>query len=159
MNQILLFMDFDGVVHPESCSSAQLFCCLPLIEMVLLRHPRVEIVISSSWREHHGLQELQGHFSPALRERVGGSTPIYRQDPCEPAQCHVREIECRSWLQANRPGALWLALDDNPRLFRKGCPNLLSIDGRVGFTAADALRLDARLQPMKPVLQQAGGLQ
>ena len=39
---------------------------------------------------------------------------------------------------------------------RKGCPNLLSIDGRVGFTEADALRLDAWLQPMQPVLQQAG---
>jgi len=158
MNPVL-FLDFDGVVHPESCSSAQLFCGLPLIEEVLLRYPRVEIVISSSWREHHGLQELQGHFSPALRDRVVGCTPIYRQDPCEPAQRHVREIECTSWLRAHRPDAQWLALDDNPRLFRKGCQNLLSIDGRVCFTAADALRLDARLQPMQPVLQQAGGLQ
>lgn len=155
MNPIL-FLDFDGVTHPEACTAAQLFCGLPLIEVVLLRHPGVEIVISSSWREHRGLQELQGHFSPALLDRVVGCTPIYRQDPCEPAQRHVREIECRSWLQAHRPDAMWLALDDNPRLFRKGCPNLLSIDGRVGFTAADALRLDARLQPMQPVLQQAG---
>ncbi len=158
MNPIL-FLDFDGVTHPEACTAAQLFCGLPLIEEVLLRHPRVEIVISSSWREHRGLQELQGHFSPALRERVVGCTPVYRQDPCEPAQRYVREIECTSWLQSNRPSALWLALDDNPRLFRKGCPNLLAIDGRVSFTAADALRLDARLQPMQPVLQQAGGLQ
>ncbi len=158
MNPVL-FLDFDGVTHPEACSAAQLFCCLPLIEEVLLRHSRVDAVISSSWREHHSLQELQGHFSPALRDRVVGCTPICRQDPCEPAQRHVREIECTSWLRAHRPDAQWLALDDNPRLFRKGCQNLLSIDGRVGFTAADALRLDARLQPMQPVLQQAGGLQ
>lgn len=46
----VLFLDFDGVTHPEVCTAEQLFCCLPLIEEVLRRRPGVDIVISSSWR-------------------------------------------------------------------------------------------------------------
>lgn len=71
MNPIL-FLDFDGVTHPEVCTAPELFTCLPLIEAVLLRHSHVCIVISSAWREHHGLEDLQtrsvrtGH---ALRAR------------------------------------------------------------------------------------------
>lgn len=152
----ILFLDFDGVTHPEGCRAADLFCRLPLIESVLLRHPHVQIVVSSSWRETRPLEELRQRFRPELRERVVGCTPLARQDPCEPAMRHVRETECRAWLRAHRPDAPWIALDDNPLLFQQGCPNLLAIDGRVGFTEADALRMDARLQPMQPVLQQGG---
>ncbi len=155
MNQIL-FLDFDGVTHPEGCRTADLFCRLPLIESVLLRYPHVQIVISSSWRETQPLEELRQRFRLELRERVVGCTPLARQDPCEPAMRHVREIECRAWLQMHRPDAPWIALDDNPLLFQHDCPNLLAIDGRVGFTEVDSLRLDARLQPMQPVLQQGG---
>lgn len=155
MNPIL-FLDFDGVTHPEGCRTADLFCRLPLIEGVLLRHPHVQIVVSSSWRKNRPLEELRQRFRLELRERVVGCTPLARQDPCEPAMGYVREIECLTWLQAHRQDVQWVALDDNPLLFQKDCPNLLAIDGRVGFTEVDALRLDARLQPMQPVLQQGG---
>lgn len=155
MNQIL-FLDFDGVTHPEGCRTADLFCRLPLIEDVLLRHPSVLMVISSSWRAFRPLEKLRQRFRLDLRDRVVGCTPLASQDPCGPALHHVREIECMTWLQTHLPDAQWIALDDNSLLFQKGCPNLLAIDGRLGFTATDAIRLDARLQPMHPVMQQGG---
>lgn len=163
----VLFLDFDGVAHPEVCTAEQLFCCLPVLEEVLRRRPGVDIVISSAWREHHSLQELQGHFSPELRGRVVGCTPLYKQDKCEPAQRYVREIECRTWLQTHRPQVLeigaWLAVDDNPWLFSPGCPHLLMTAHWRGFAPADAefleRRLDEVLQQMQQLLQQNAGLQ
>ncbi len=149
----VLFLDFDGVAHPDVCSAEQLFCCLPLIEEVLLRHTHVDIVVSSSWREHHPLAELQERFSPALRWRVVGFTPLYKQDKCEPAQRYVREIECRSWLQMHRPQVLeigaWVALDDNPWLFSPGCPHLLMTAHWRGFAPIDAEALALRLQGLQ----------
>ncbi len=149
MNPIL-FLDFDGVTHPEGCSAERLFCCLPLIEEVLRRRPGVDIVISSSWRATRSLAELQKRFSLELRDRVVGCTPLYKQDKCEPAQRHVREIECRTWLRVHRPQVLelgaWLAVDDNPWLFSPGCPHLLMTAHWRGFGPADAELLQQRLE-------------
>ncbi len=147
MNPIL-FLDFDGVTHPEVCTAPELFTCLPLIEDVLLRHSHVHIVISSAWREHHCLADLRQRFRPELREWVVGCTPLARQDPCEPAMRYVREIECRAWLAVHRPDALWLAIDDAPWLFSPDCSNLLLMNHKLGFTAADAERLDVWLSTM-----------
>ena len=146
----ILFLDFDGVTHPEVCAASELFNCLPRIEEVLLRHSQVEIVISSAWREYHPIAELQQHFCPQLRPRVVGCTPLQRQSPCEPAMHHVREIECRAWLTANRPNATWLAIDDAPWLFSPRCANLLLTNHAVGFTTDDAVLLDRRLSLMLP---------
>lgn len=141
----ILFLDFDGVTHPEVCTAPELFNCLPRIEEVLLRHPLVDIVISSAWREYHPLAELQQHFCPQLRPRVVGCTPLQRQASCEPAMHHVREVECRAWLTTNRPDAAWLAIDDAPWRFSPRCANLLLTNHAQGFTDEDALRLDERL--------------
>lgn len=59
--------------------------------------------------------------------------------------CHVREIECRAWLTANRPDAAWLAIDDAPWLFSPRCANLLLTNHALGFTTDDAVLLDKRL--------------
>lgn len=141
----ILFLDFDGVTHPEVCTAPELFNCLPRIEEVLLRHPLVDIVISSAWREYHPLVELQQRFCPQLRARVVGCTPLQRQASCMQAMHHVREVECRAWLAANRPDAAWLAIDDAPWLFAPRCANLLLTNHAQGFTDEDALRLDERL--------------
>jgi hypothetical protein len=37
--------------------------------------PEVEIVISSSWRETHFLEDLKANFSASLRGRIIGVTP------------------------------------------------------------------------------------
>ena len=55
---MIVFLDFDGVLHPEfdpddperPKQNSDLFCRLPLIEAVLREFSQVEIVISSAWR-------------------------------------------------------------------------------------------------------------
>ena len=49
---VVLFLDFDGVTHPEPCTQQEEFCTLHMIEGVVREFAELEIVISSSWREH-----------------------------------------------------------------------------------------------------------
>lgn len=144
---MILFLDFDGVLHPDPCRERQLFCRIRLFEDVMLEFPAVEIVISSSWRfdykhehEHECVVQLRKHFSFEIAARIVGVTPDQRSGDQDSAPVGLRDYlrhwECVSWLSRNRPpGTPWLALDDRPALFRPDCENLMIIeDGRVGFT-------------------------
>lgn len=142
----IVFLDFDGVTHPEVCKGEQLFTCLPLIEDVLRNHPLVDVVISSSWREHHPLNELREFFAPDMRQRLLGSTPVTPRNEAEPAAPYVRQTECETWLTTHRPGHPWIAIDDVPWLFAPGRPNLLLTHHRVGFTPANAAHLQSILE-------------
>ena len=55
-----LFLDFDGVLHPqydgEPTPKEVCFCHLPRFEAVMRRHPGVQIVISSTWRQQFGMR-------------------------------------------------------------------------------------------------------
>lgn len=149
MKATILFLDFDGVTHPEMCSATELFMCLPTIEDVLRRHQGVEVVISSSWRVHHPLEELRGYFSPDIKQRVIDCTPILPRNEVEPAATRVRQRECLTWLDAKRPGRPWLAIDDVPWLFEAGCPNLILTFHRTGFSPTDATHLQSALEGHK----------
>lgn len=46
----ILFLDFDGVLHPEHCHESKHFCCLPVLEDALRQAPEWQVVISSTWR-------------------------------------------------------------------------------------------------------------
>ena len=142
----IVFLDFDGVTHPEFCRTEKLFTCLPLVEAVLRRHLPVEIVISSAWRTYHPLSELRGFFAPDMHQRVLGSTPVTAKNESMPAAPHVRQTECETWLTTHRPGHPWIAIDDVPWLFVPGCPNLLLTNHRVGFTQLNADQLNSVLE-------------
>jgi hypothetical protein len=60
---LILFLDVDGVLHPEGPSREPKFCRLPLLEEWLRGRPGVEVVISSSWREVHPFEELVSFFA------------------------------------------------------------------------------------------------
>jgi hypothetical protein len=64
MSACIIMLDFDGVTHPDNFFDANFFCRLPLIEEVLRKFPSVKIVISSSWREHHSLDDI--YLAPRL---------------------------------------------------------------------------------------------
>lgn len=139
----VLFLDFDGVTHPEGISSAPLFGRLPAIESVLRRHPTVRVVISSSWRLARPLDALQKLFSPSIAPRVIGKTPCI-----EDGQSFTRHRECLSWLSLNATvWTPWVALDDQPWLFRPSCPQLITVpwEGQ-GIEVDQLIELDARLR-------------
>lgn len=130
----VLFLDFDGVTHPQPCFHENVFCRLHLIESVLRERELrdVQIVISSSWRQIHSLDDMREFFSQDIQGRVVGVTP----DIWDPAlsQVFVREHECQAWMQTNRPpGTAWLAIDDRALWFQPNCPNLFLTDTMQGF--------------------------
>ena len=130
----VLFLDFDGVAHPELPDADDLFGQLLLIEGVLREFPSVEIVISSSWRLHHDLADLRSNFSFDIAPRVIDVTPLpwTDRDGVKPPGRRQREIE--AWLEANRPGGVpWLAIDDRPEWFDADCPNLFLTNSLRGF--------------------------
>ena len=131
---MILFLDFDGVTHAEPCFQENVFCRLPLIESILRERELrdIQIVISSSWREHHSLDDMREFFSQDIQGRVVGVTPDI-WDPALP-QAFVREHECLKWLAENRPtGERWLAIDDRPLWFQANCQNLFLTDTMQGF--------------------------
>ena len=135
----ILFLDFDGVTHPDPCRKEEFFGQLPLIENVLREYRQVEIVISSSWRYDHSLPELQAYFSSDMRARVIDVTPtVARTDdegwiPRHLLQ-HHREWECRKWMRQHHPlDATWLAIDDIADWFLPDCANLLTTQSGCGF--------------------------
>ena len=145
---MIVFLDFDGVVHPEGLASHDdLFVRLPLIEEVLREFPAVEIVISSSWRLEYdnpkqALTGLQQHFSADIAKRVVGVTPNHREmdDKSSPdgLSRFERHWECEAWMRTHRlPGTRWMAMDDRQDIFRPFSAHLMTFDKRVGFTESD----------------------
>lgn len=150
---MILFLDFDGVLHPErpghKASDERLFCHLPLLEAWLCERPGVDIVISSSWREAHPLDEMRGLFSEDVHDRIVGTTPILKRDAWEqydgepPPTRFERELEVVRWLkESGEPWRPWAALDDQASLYRPLSKNLVLCDGRVGLTERELDQVD-----------------
>ena len=138
----VLFLDFDGVTHPELGLKVDEFSLLPMIEDVLREHPGVDVVISSSWRTEYSLFELRQFFADDIAARVVGVTPSNMKPTQDwlPGRsgAHEREQECESWMRNNRPWSTpWVAIDDRPHWFRPECSDLLVTSSRVGFQESD----------------------
>ena len=86
---VILFLDFDGVLHPCGCATKDYLCALPRLVNFLQepQHAHIEIVITSAWRTNDSfengvfkfalrpLEELRQHFPEDIRHRVIGMTP------------------------------------------------------------------------------------
>jgi hypothetical protein len=117
---MILFLDFDGVMHP--IDQHNLFCREEHLARVLRKFPDVEIVISSSWRLTHSLQNMQSFFLTDMRSRVIGVTPIIDIEGSVNCGC-TRFLEIQKYLaDTGNQHRNWVALDDDASLFPFGCP-------------------------------------
>jgi hypothetical protein len=138
-----VFLDFDGTVHPEVCTEAELFVDLPRLEAVVRAFQDVRIVISSSWRLHRTLDEMSALFSDDIRPRILGETPVFGDGSSMP-QGHRRR-EALAFLDARGLDRdRWVALDDMAQLWEP-------LDRRIivcanGFVAEEESRLRNRLE-------------
>jgi hypothetical protein len=133
----LLFLDFDGVLHPLRSGEAGRFVCMPAFEAWARAHPAIEIVISSTRRQIFPFETIRRFFSSDIRGRIIGVTPIVVVE----AE-YKRHREIGIWLHKNqRDAAPWLALDDSEDRFPPGCPNLVLCDPARGFDEETAERL------------------
>lgn len=119
---MLVFLDFDGVLHhffPLSSSGDeenQLFYYLPKFEEVARQHD-FDIVISSTWRVKKNLEDIKAIFSPDIAERIVGVTP-FLDGSHSPGG---REKEVLAYLEkTGQMGRPWVGVDDFPSLYSKG---------------------------------------
>ncbi|CAN7379902.1 HAD domain-containing protein [Variovorax sp. LjRoot178] len=151
---MILFLDFDGVLHPEGeghlPNDGTDFCFLPRLEALLREFPHVRIVISSMWRERYSLDELRTFFSPDIGARIIGTTPPPRRDNAGYAHAR-REGEICDWLAAN--GSVdqpWVALDDAEWQFDRHIDRLVACGSFVGFDDDAERALHAHFEAVRP---------
>ncbi|WP_050479101.1 HAD domain-containing protein [Herbaspirillum rhizosphaerae] len=138
---MILFLDFDGVLHPVS-REAGTFAHLIHFECVIRDFPGVDIVISSAWRENHSLEELQAFFTSDLRQRIIDVTPVLSHLSHQ----YLRQAEIMLWLrEAGREYEGWIAIDDSDWLFAPACRNLILVDTDIGFDSIAEKNLRAKL--------------
>jgi hypothetical protein len=145
---MILFLDFDGVLHPEPCyEQRKLFCFLNSLERVLLDFPHVKIVISSTWRESRSLEMLRNFFIPEIQQRIVGVTPNWRDhEELLSVIGYQRQTEIEAWIRASgEPWLKWVAIDDKGFLFRPFLPNLVQTRSDTGFDEIAEKKLRSQL--------------
>lgn len=120
----VLFLDFDGVLHPNEVYLArgrnvelradghELFEQADLLVQLLEPHPLIQIVLSTSWV--FGLKcfdEVKGRLPKALQDRVVGAT-------WHSSMSHYQWLSMTRYEQImtyvlSRPLLDWIAIDDN----------------------------------------------
>lgn len=145
---MILFLDIDGVLHPDPAPEDKVFSCRHLLWEILRTCPDLQVVISSDWRLKHSLADLAQWITAGsteiLQNRFVGTTPVFSE------LRHTyrgREQECRAWLeQSHRADERWFALDDVASNFEFGAPQLILVDYRTGLTDATVQKALAKLR-------------
>ncbi|HXV60622.1 MAG TPA: HAD domain-containing protein [Vicinamibacteria bacterium] len=138
---MIVFLDLDGVLRRENAPKYRLEA--PLVarfEDLLYELPEIEVVISSTWRDTFGIQELRGLFSADVRLRIVAKTrtiPGLNEYP--------RQAEAEAWLREHAPDAPWIAVDHRPDLWRPGAP-VVACDPSEGLTDTACSRLRAHIR-------------
>lgn len=83
-NTYTLFLDFDGVLHPDAVylrrqgptikGEGTLFMWAPILAQLLDNYPMVSLVLSTSWVRHLGYKRTLGYLPRDLQSRVIGAT-------------------------------------------------------------------------------------
>ncbi len=128
----VLFLDFDGVLHPTIHGSA-LFSQVNLLEKAL-ENQVCQIVISSSWRFNMEIESIRGHFSKSIRNHILGVTG----EAYIGSYARFHEIHCYVETHGVED---WRALDDAYWEFPKDCGNLIRCNPNTGITEIEIKHL------------------
>lgn len=121
----VLFLDFDGVLHPTSHGTA-LFSQVDLLEQAL-ENEACQIVISSSWRFHVEIEDIKKYFSRSIRDQILGVTG----EAYIGSYARFHEINYYAETHGIED---WRALDDAFWEFPKDCGNLIRCNPNTGIT-------------------------
>jgi hypothetical protein len=126
-SQRIIYLDFDGVLHPAgirrhyetgelSCDDGlPLFRWLPILGNLIGAH-NVSIVLSTSWVFTFGFEQTMRYLPPSIANRVVGATWVETEDSALKYQ-YLRQFRCDQILEdVTRRRLLkseWLAIDDD----------------------------------------------
>ena len=107
---MILFIDFDGVLHPFfplpdlPDDENAFFSYLPRLMRELDDFPGVDVVISSSWRTS---ENLMTQVPETLRQRIAGHTPeikrrVRKQYPTNFVPEPIRYLEILHYLKSKK---------------------------------------------------------
>ncbi|WP_414039358.1 HAD domain-containing protein [Acidithiobacillus sp. M4-SHS-6] len=147
----VLFLDFDGVLHPIS-GIGRMFSQNDLLLPLFEDNPDLRIVVSSDWRFGYSDTELR-HKLGALQSHFAGSTPtIVDLDkthfPGDPRIAFSRQREILWYLHENPAVRQWTAVDDIPDLFEPDfCQeHVILTDPHTGITDTDVEKIRHHLR-------------
>lgn len=143
---LVLYLDFDGVLHHEdvrwTAKGPRLFAPAPyrlfqhveLLETLLLPHPQVSIVLSTSWAVRYGCAGAARRLPKGLKEKVVGATYHSAMDRAS-FLAAPRGMQIWSDVYRRQP-VDWLAIDDDALHWPSWCrEKLVRTDEREGIGA------------------------
>jgi hypothetical protein len=122
----VIYLDFDGVLHPEAVyqrrrggggpyikhpSGHSLFEHAELLAEILTPYPAVAVVLSTSWARAFSYARAASHLPPALKQRCVGGTWHGGMDR-DVFNATSRGRQVLDDVERRRPTA-WLAIDDD----------------------------------------------
>jgi len=158
---VILFLDFDGVLHPETALSTRVdFQHLPFLWRILRAVPKVEVVFATSWRISHTLEDLVTIVTTGggedLAHRFIGVNPVVDKASREQWDLGALREECIQWIDNNRSrfpswkkDIPWIALDDIAYWYGLPCFHLHMTDYKTGLTEADVEDVIKKLEAMR----------
>ena len=161
----VLFLDIDGVLHPDGPGDYEDFSCIDAFCDVLRSVDpggKLPIIVSSAWRHTQRLEEIKSNFPLDVGQQIVGVTPDWLESTIASVASdsfpdgaqgspHKRQDEIVAWVSRNAPRGQWLALDDRAGGFADQCPHLFLVpgtgkdDGGQGITPSVAIDLRKRL--------------
>ncbi|SUD58003.1 Uncharacterised protein [Ectopseudomonas oleovorans] len=125
----LLFLDFDGVLHPDAVyltrrgielrAEGELFMWAPLLVDALTNHPDLQIVLSTSWARNLGFDRARRALPAVLHHQVIGATwhsAMGKGWPdFIPWDVQTRYEQIQAYLSRLTAPASWIAIDDDDR--------------------------------------------
>ena len=130
----IVYLDFDGVLHPTSLVTEGLLSRVHLLEH-LFENSCASIVISSSWRFTHSLPALQAKLPSILAKSVIGMTgnAIIGK--------HARYQEIINHVHTSEGPIDWRALDDSYWEFPSNCQELIRCNPNTGIGPKEIAQL------------------
>lgn len=138
--RLLLFVDFEGVLHPAGSKAKDRFQSVSLeIVNAVARRCDAGIVITSGWREKTDSRNFKGLF----QGRLLGATPWS-------AASTTRGIDVAAFLEGFGHSIPWIAIDTHAEQFDEGAL-IYWVDSSLGLVERDLRPLrDMAVKAMMP---------
>ena len=129
--RFLVFLDFDGVLHPLPCNEHEKFRPEAIASVNrIVDELEAQIVLSTAWRMDYSIDKFNAWF----KNRVIGSTPIHELDQ---QKKNPRFHEILNYLEEREWSHIpWVAIDDKRQHFPDESPVYIT-NPNTGITDTD----------------------